>query len=79
MRFETKLAGIPCQCQITYFDPGTYSMRGHPDTWDQPEPPYMEWQILDARGRHAPWLERKAKPEDHDRIFREATAQMGKY
>ena len=72
MRFETRVGGIPCVCQVTYFDPGSYSMRGHPDTWDEPEAAEIEYDILDRRGRQASWLLVKAKPSDHDRIYKEA-------
>jgi hypothetical protein len=35
-----------------------------------------EFDILDRRGRPAPWLERKASDEDRQRIEQEITEQL---
>ena len=79
-QFEFRVQGIPCRIEVTYFDPGVPTRRnGHPDTWQESEPPYMEYDILDSRGRPAPWLEVKATDVDHDRIIKAAIAQMGKH
>lgn len=52
--FESSVHGIPCQIEITHFYGG---WRG--SYWEPPEYPEAEIRILDRRGRHAPWLERK--------------------
>lgn len=80
MQFETRVSGIPAICEVTYFEPGYVDpRRGHPDGWLPDDPPYMEYELMDSRGRPAPWLERKATTKDHERIFHEAIAQMGKH
>lgn len=79
-QFDFRVQGIPCKIEVTYFDYGySCKRRGHPDTWEEDVPPYMEYDILDQRGRPAPWLERKATEDDHFSIFHEAIAQMSKY
>jgi len=70
MIIRTRVAGIPCQAALTYYSPGV-PMRitgsGFGDA-DPPEPDEIEFDILDRRGRPAPWLERKMTDSDHDRI-----------
>ena len=72
-RFESYVQGIPCKVDVTYYSEGyVCKRRGHPDTWEEDEQPCIEYDILDRRGRPAPWLESKATDDDHDRIFQEA-------
>ena len=66
---ETSVAGIPCQARMTYYapaDPGrTY---GPPEDCWPPEPAVVDFDVLDRRGRAAPWLERKLSVDDIARI-----------
>lgn len=57
--FESTVAGIPCRIEITYFN----QVKGDPTTWSSDWDYYgyteIEFDVLDRRGRPAPWLERK--------------------
>lgn len=58
MQFNTRVAGIPCICEVTtyYYDPGrTY---GPPENCYPPEMDF-EFILLDRKGYRAEWLERK--------------------
>jgi hypothetical protein len=72
MLFPTRVNGIPCQVQVTHFTPVTPAR-----TWGPPEQCYpaeggeLEFEILDRRGRHAPWLERYLDDKTIDRINEE--------
>lgn len=78
--FETRVAGIPCQVEVTYFEPTRRaSRRGHPDNWDEDEQGYIEYVVLDRGGRPAPWLEVKMKQEDHRRVDQEISKRIEAY
>jgi hypothetical protein len=66
---QTTVAGIPCLARMTYYvpaDPGrTY---GPPEDCWPPEQAVVDFDLLDRRGRAAPWLERKMTDEDFGRI-----------
>ena len=72
MTFDSRVAGIPCQIQVDYYQ-GGYAAR----TWGDPSDCYpgedeeFEFTVLDRRGRPAPWLERKLTDDDHDRLLQE--------
>lgn len=69
---NTRVAGIPCKVRVTELvraEPGCRS--GHPDNWTEDEPAEVDFEILDRRGRPAPWLERKASDGDISRITSE--------
>ena len=72
MTFESRIAGIPCQIDVTYYYGGC-SAR----TWGDPSDCYpaedeeFEFTVLDRRGRKAAWLERKLTDADHDRLLQE--------
>lgn len=69
-QFETRVAGIPCICDITYIEAAVQGRRrGHPDTWEPDEPGYAEYSLLDRRGRRAPWLEVKMSDDDRCRML----------
>ena len=55
---DVYLDGIPCQAEIDTWpaEPMTRWEPGCPAGWDL-------YQVLDRRGRPAPWLERKLKDE----------------
>ena len=69
---KTRIAGIPCVIDVTYYSPGSPGRYyGHPDSLYPEEPAEIVWRVLDRRGYPAPWLERKLRPEDRERIERE--------
>lgn len=69
---DTHVAGIPCKVRVTEFVPASPGCRrGHPDNWTEDEPAEVDFEILDRRGRPAPWLERKASDGDISRITSE--------
>jgi hypothetical protein len=70
MQFTTKVAGIPCQCRVTHFtNVIPAKVDGPPEDCYPAEGGEFEYDILDRRGRKAPWLEKKLKPEDDDRLY----------
>lgn len=79
MEIETRVAGIPCIARVThYFRQAPH--RGSAHTCDSDLDYYgyteCEFDILDRRGRPAPWLERKATDKDRQRIEQEITEQL---
>ena len=69
-----RIAGVPCLIGVTgylYQPP----CKGHPSTcasdWDYYGYEEIEWEILDRRGKPAPWLDRKLSPADRGEITRE--------
>ena len=58
---EHRVAGIPCLI-------GVITYETEPQTWDEPGYTDMEWEILDRRGRLAPWLERKVTAQEEASI-----------
>ncbi len=73
MIFDTRVNGIPCQCNVTFYSPAV-PMRitgsGQGDA-DPPEDSEFDFEILDRRNRKAPWLERYVTPEVVDRLHEE--------
>ncbi len=68
-----RIAGVPCLIGVTgylYQPP----CKGHPSTcasdWDYYGYEEIEWEILDRRGKPAPWLDRKLSPADREEITR---------
>ena len=66
---EHRVAGIPCLIGVTHYEcvRGSYSYNADSDM-DFYGYIEAEWDILDRRGRKAPWLERKATSKDIDSI-----------
>ncbi len=66
--------GIPALAGITYYD---YQppFRGSPYLCDCSDDYYgheeVEWDLLDRRGKPAPWLDRKLSKADREGITRE--------
>ena len=73
MIFTTKIVGIPCKCEVIYHvkpEPMRITGSGYGDA----EPPVLEdieFEILDRRGRKAPWLARKLTQADDYRLMEE--------
>ncbi len=72
----TRVAGIPCQIEIKLFYPAApMKYWRFEEYWQPPQEAEIEWEILDRRGRPAPWLERKLSPAERRRIEGELIAQ----
>jgi len=69
---ETRVAGIPCIIGVTYFESvrGSFSYHAASD-WDYHGYTEAEWEVLDRRGRPAPWLAKKLSDKDESRIEKE--------
>ncbi len=83
---DTRIADIPCQVKVTsYYKYRAATIWGHPDGWAPAEPEEISFQVLDRRGRPAPWLEEKLTEDDRVRIERELSdyikreREMGDY
>ena len=69
---KTRICGIPAQVEVTSYSPATPAR-----TWGPPELCYpaedeeIEIEVLDRRGRPAPWLQRKMSDDDYSEVFRE--------
>lgn len=72
MEFNTRIAGIPCICHVTYYTPEipAYTSGLHEDSYPA-EGGDFEFEILDRNGRKAEWLERKLTDEDEERLYQE--------
>lgn len=69
---DTRIANIPCKVEITrYYKYRAATIWGHPDGWAPGEPEEISFQVLDRRGRAAPWLEEKLTEDDRKRIIKE--------
>lgn len=68
---QHKLAGIPCLIEVTNYV-RVAPWKGSAQTCDSSDDYYgyteYEYNILDRRGRKAPWLERKITPEEKAKI-----------
>lgn len=70
--FPTKVAGIPCLCDVVYYAPSHEAhIAGLPENCYPSEPTEFEFRLLDRRGYKAPWLERKLTDEDEERLLNE--------
>jgi len=74
---ETRVAGIPCIVGVTYFESvrGSYSYHAASD-WDYHGYTECEFEVLDRRGRKAPWLERKLTDKIINEIEQEIAEQL---
>jgi len=75
--FESTCCGIPCIIRVTHWE-GYVPARlsGHPDNWAPSEGGEGAWEILDTKGRAAPWLEVKMTDEERVRIDEEVFEHM---
>lgn len=74
MNIAIRAHGIPALANVTYFIPYT------PSTWDEPaDGPEVEWELLDRRGRPAPWLERIVTDAERKDIEIELINRLSKY
>jgi isopentenyldiphosphate isomerase len=74
MEIKTQIAGIPClvYARISAVE-GSYSRNAVSD-WDYYGWEEIDFDVLDRRGRPAPWLERKLTSDDVRRIEDEIIA-----
>ena len=76
---STRICGIPCKARVTHFHHQP-PHRGSPHTCDSDLDFYgykdLSFDILDRRGRPAPWLERKMTDADREEIESEILAVM---
>ena len=74
---NTRISGIPCQVLITCYYPARPArLHGHPDRYAPGEPDELSFQVLDRRGRPAPWLEEKLGEQGRRRIEDELRAYL---
>ena len=65
-KLETRIAGIPCLIGVTSYGRPAYT-AGAPEHCDPGD--CAEYDVLDMRGRPAPWLVQKMKMADDTRIL----------
>ena len=75
-----RVAGIPALAGVTSYTPLTQAntSAGHPDNWYPAEGGEVEFDILDRRGRPAPWLERKIDGQARDRLADEVFRELSR-
>ena len=70
-RVESRIAGIPCLIGVKTFNvvkPWAGGIQSCPSAVDWYGYTELEFDILDQRGRPAPWLERKLSEKDNEQI-----------
>ncbi|MCZ0926489.1 hypothetical protein L0636_01120 [Halomonas janggokensis] len=68
---KARIAGIPCQVNVTSYTPAT------PGGWDEPPSgPEIEYTVYDLRSRKAGWLMAKITDEDDQVILEQYEARL---
>lgn len=78
MEIQTTVAGIPCIASLTYYHKQEPLGPSADSDWDCYGYTECEFDVLDRRGRPAPWLHRKMTEADESRIkseFEEAARE----
>lgn len=72
MIFPMKIAGIPCQVEVTYCQKAEEYRPFNPNIGNEgpPEPEEFEFRLLDRKGYSAAWLENKLTPAFEQEIYR---------
>jgi hypothetical protein len=70
MVFTTRICGIPCQVRINNFSAADHNASSSADFYGG-----FEFDVLDARGRRADWLERKMTWDDEQQLMHEIETQ----
>ena len=66
---ETRVCGIPCIVRVTSWEAYVPAkVSGPPEHCYPAEGGYGDWEILDSRGRPAPWLEKKMTDADRQDV-----------
>ena len=70
MRFNTRICGIPCICEVQSYVPDTPIRVYGPamEDADPPEEGEFEYNILDRMGYPAPWLELLLTPAAEEQL-----------
>ena len=70
MIFATKIAGVPCKCEVIYHRAKNPVRLDYTGVWNPPTTPVMdvEFRILDQSGQQAPWLAKLLTQEDDYRL-----------
>ena len=79
IEIQTRVAGIPCLARATYhYHQAPHKGSAHTCDSDMDFYGYddLAFDVLDQRGRPAPWLERKLTDADNSRIAGELLAAM---
>ena len=71
MIFDTKIAGIPCQCQVLLCRNALPVSGDINQRIDPPDTGEFDFRILDRKGYPAIWLEAKLERDDHQRLLEE--------
>lgn len=75
---ETRVCGIPCLVDYTvsgHYEPA--KVWGPPEHCYEAQYPEVDFQVLDRRGRPAPWLEKKMSLADRNEIENEILEHHG--
>jgi len=74
---ESRVAGIPCLIGVIDWEAYVPAYTsGPPDRCYPSEGGCGSWEVLDRRGRKAPWLERKMTPADERRVEQDVFEAM---
>jgi len=73
---DTFIQGIPCQARVTYFFEQKPLGPGADSDYDCYGYTVVDFDVLDTRGRPAPWLERKMTDADRAAIERQIIAAI---
>lgn len=66
---EARVCGIPCLIGVIDYEAYVPAKVSGPPEYCYPsEGGYGDWEILDQRGRPAPWLAKKMTAKDHDEV-----------
>lgn len=64
VEFDYRVAGIPCIIRILAWEPYVPEyLGGPPEKCYEAEGGYGDFEVLDSKGKKAPWLEKKVTPE----------------
>lgn len=79
IEIETRVCGIPCIAKLTSYE-SQAPHKGSAQSCDSDMDYYgyeeIEFEILDRRGRSAPWLQRKLTAADDSRIQTELSEAL---
>lgn len=71
--FNSRIAGIPCQIEITYYSPGRPArLHGPAEDCHPAEDSEFDFDVYDRKGYRAKWLENKITDEDIKRVMADA-------
>ena len=81
MIFDTRVNGIPCQCEVTAYIPSKPMRITGPGMGDcdPPEDEVFEYAIRDRRGRRATWLDKYVSDDVDMRLLCEFTEKKAEY